>query len=343
MLTKLTFEISAVCNARCPYCVTGTRINAEVPEGERFLSAKKAGAVMDFLLRERIITPEIGIDLYNWGEPFLHPDLNGVLNEFARRKYYYTLSTNGSIYRRLDPEALATLKQIIFSFPGFSQASYDRIHGFNFEHIKDNVASLVRDIRAANPNTQLFMSFHIYQFNLLEMAAARDWCTKLGIVFFPYTACWNGYELSRRYRKGLIEGSRDLILGYENAAIEYCKSFDYRCGQWDTLTLDQTGRVVLCCVMDTSNPDFGFKDILQCSNEEIQKWKTSRPVCRECLSLGISQWVFYGIIQNWDSLMMGKGNRITAFKYESTISWRITKPLRMAGKYLKLRQSKNAG
>jgi MoaA/NifB/PqqE/SkfB family radical SAM enzyme len=346
MLNKLTFEVSAICNAQCPYCVTGAKINVEVPESESFLIPERAGSVLDYLFNIKIITSDTTIDLYNWGEPFLNPRLNEVLDEFAGRGLNFNMSTNGSVYRHLSPKTVAAVKQLYFSFPGFSQSSYSRIHGFAFNQIKNNVESLVQDIQTANPQAQLIMSFHVYQFNIGELASAHEWCAKRGIVFFPYAAYWNGYELARRYKLGLEKDNRDLILGYEEGIIERYKNGTYRCPQWDTLTLDQNGRVVLCCVMDTSNPDCVFKNVQEGTAEEIQKWKESRPVCQECMRLGISQWIFKGVIHNWDPIFNNNKAQIIKLeqcKYESTVSWRITKPLRIAGKILGLRRKNIEG
>jgi pyruvate-formate lyase-activating enzyme len=374
MFNRLTFEISGVCNARCPYCVTGSKINAEVLESDRFLTPKKAGSILDYLQNNQIIAPDIGIELYNWGEPFLNPYLNDVLEQFAGHGIGYHLSTNGSVYQPLGARSITALRQITFSFPGFSQASYDRIHGFDFNHIQNNVEALVHEIQAVNPTTRLIMTFHVYQFNVGELAAAYEWCAKQKIEFSPYLAYWNGYELARRYRIGQVKGSRDLILGYENSIIERFRNTTFRCPQWDMLTMDQAGRVVLCCVMDTSNPEYMFKDVLECSLEEIRKWKESRPVCQECISLGIAQWNNNPLFLKWSPTSEEITTRVTALEhsrcelrltetraqnesklketktvyesklkelkatYESTISWQFTKPIRVIGKLLGLRK-----
>ena len=73
------------------------------------------------------------------------------------------------------------MTRILISMPGFSQASQDRIHGFSFERVKSNILRL----REMFHNIPFDMSYHIYQFNLDEIEAARQFCIQNGIRFAP--------------------------------------------------------------------------------------------------------------------------------------------------------------
>ena len=91
-----TFKIDIVggCNARCPFCTTGRedfgkRITAiTVPDFARTL---------DRLMDLGLAVPGVSsVCLYNWGEPVLHPDLNGIVAELNTRKLPIVIATNAS-------------------------------------------------------------------------------------------------------------------------------------------------------------------------------------------------------------------------------------------------------
>jgi MoaA/NifB/PqqE/SkfB family radical SAM enzyme len=367
LFSHLTFEISGICNARCPYCVTGSKINPIPNEKERFLSPEHTASILDHLLVNNIISNGAGIELYNWGEPFLNPQLNNILYEITKRGFKFDLSTNGSIYQKIQPELFANLNRFTFSFPGFSQDSYNRIHGFSFENIKSNVSLLTQDAFSENPTCKLVLAFLIYQFNISEMADAQIWAKQNKLEVLEHVAYLNGYELSRRYKKKEVPRSGDLILGYEDKIARQFPPESYRCPQFDMLTLDQNGKVVLCCVMDMGNPDFYFKDVRDCNLEEIKKWKESRKVCKDCLEMGIAQWNHNSVMLNtifedelvslnaqikllssqegklhdlekiivqYESLL--QKDQFNVDKIETSISWRITEPLRYIGKKFRI-------
>lgn len=53
--------------------------------------------------------------------------------------------------------------------PGFSQESYDKIHGFNFEKIKENIKKYANDMELAGVKDKMWVAYHMYQFNLDEI------------------------------------------------------------------------------------------------------------------------------------------------------------------------------
>jgi hypothetical protein len=61
----------------------------------------------------------------------------------------YSISTNASIPLLFNEggDSLRNLSNIIISIPGFSQESYNRVHGFRFDRIKKNIVKLIRNYR----------------------------------------------------------------------------------------------------------------------------------------------------------------------------------------------------
>ncbi len=152
MYTSVYFEISGVCNGDCPYCLTGKKCvigqNQKDIKARGFVNPHKFAETIDHLVTEKAISAkETIIHLYNWGEPFLHPHINQVLQVLYDRHFHYVISTNASIPKPIQPHLLQNLDLVILSLSGFSQKSYNRIHGFNFEEIKSNIIAMVTSWR----------------------------------------------------------------------------------------------------------------------------------------------------------------------------------------------------
>ena len=118
--------------------------------------------------------------------------------------------------------------------PGFSQESYDRIHGFNFNKIKENVINLRQQVRELSDDTIPFdMSYHIYQFNESEMVPAKKFCEENDIRFAPNYAVMFDKDKCMDYVTGnmsyeeLKDISKEIFLGVldqqiKDAPRDYC-------------------------------------------------------------------------------------------------------------------------
>jgi MoaA/NifB/PqqE/SkfB family radical SAM enzyme len=119
MYPSLLFDITGGCNAKCPLCVTaretfGQRIN--------YISVPNFARTLDRLLELELIKPEYtGVGLQNWGEPILHPDLNGISEEIRKRGMFAGISTNAS-KRTNFIVSTDHWRGFVFSVPGWSQA-----------------------------------------------------------------------------------------------------------------------------------------------------------------------------------------------------------------------------
>lgn len=283
MFETVFIDITGGCNAKCPLCVTAR---------ETF------GKPLNFMS-----TPEFAralgrsvVRLFNWGEPILHPDLNGIVSELNQRDLRVGISTNASKKTNFHVST-AGFEQFTFSVPGWSQASYDKIHGLKFDRVVSNMKSTIRNMRATGYRGRFELAFHVYQFNaFLELEAARAWAARNKVEFHPYYAYINDYTQMKAYRKDALapevlgDVSRKLFLHYIDDLIA-SQPESWECPQWKgNLNLNHKAEILLCCVLPETHEASILGSIHDLSKDEILGRKRTSKECGECLGCGVSYW-----------------------------------------------------
>ena len=119
-VSNIYIEISGRCNAKCPYCAR-----------QRF-KQRYSGKNMSLVMFEKIINHLLAegfidrshaqaVFLYNWGEPFLNPEINHILEIVKKETLLAVISTNFIVSPEIDIENLKIIREIIFSLSGFTQ------------------------------------------------------------------------------------------------------------------------------------------------------------------------------------------------------------------------------
>ncbi len=294
MFKQVYFEISGACNARCPFCVTGA---GRRPQG-RFIAPELFARALDRLLERGLIEAQTEIFLFNWGEPFLHPDLEKILACLNSRRVHFSLSTNASLYREFSPAMISNLQELSFSLPGFSQASYDRIHGFNFSTVKENIRRFADRLRQLDYGGRSQVFFHIYQFNLDEIAPARAFTRELGMEFFPYYAFIADYDRAKAYLQErlkvaeLKELGENLLLADMADKVRRVPS-TYRCPQYEILVLDEEVNILTCCYLPKGHAGYSCGSLFDDDLEACLAQRQNQPECAFCLTSGLSYLVHH--------------------------------------------------
>lgn len=260
--THMVMEIVGGCNARCKYCTTGIA-NLSGNSHIETISVENFTKGLDYILNHDFFDKEHGqLELFNWGEPFLHKDLNEICRQICERKICYRLSTNGSVLQLLDKENLAYLDDVCISISGFTKKSYRKIHGLELKHVLSNVKAMSDWFQECGVANKLVMNFHVYQFNIGEVEAAARFCKKNGIVFLPHIAYLADFDLFNRFMlkdmdmETLYGVSKELLMGAVDELMEnYSPS--YECKQRNSLVLDEKLHVLPCSFL-TSRDHMGY-------------------------------------------------------------------------------------
>jgi organic radical activating enzyme len=294
MHSTVYFDITGGCNAKCPLCST-----ARLTFGKRieFIPVPLFAKALDRLIDLELVDDSSVIGLYSWGEPLLHPDLDGILSALNDRSLRCSFSTNASKKTNFSVST-KNVTDFVFSMPGFSQASYDKIHGLKFERVLDNIEATIANLHQTGFEGRTALSFHVYQFNVTEeLNSAQEWCASRKIQLQPYYAFLNDYQLGRQFLanalpydslKGL---SQKLFLHYVDDLVR-SQPKDWRCPQWNQiLTLNYHAEVLLCCVLPDGHPAQVLGSIFDLSPDEILRRKKTSTECDDCMSCGLAYWV----------------------------------------------------
>jgi len=283
---KICFEVAGVCNGRCRYCVTGAK-NAN-PGG--FMEADTFDATLSNLERLHLIDSRSIIDLYNWGELFLHPDLQNIIRVINDHGLRYTISTNASIIPQIDEALVKNLINIRFSMCGFSQQSYDRIHKFEFDRIRGNISTIVSRLRSLGYNKLIEICFHVYRFNTDEIRECERFAKDLGITPVFYDAYVNDWWQFEAFVQGTLsnEKRREILddLFIDRKRLRNVRK-RWRCRQWDLLVIDERGEVPVCCNLPNNHPSYSLGAVDNGITKRLLN-RPNLPICKTCMESGMA-------------------------------------------------------
>jgi MoaA/NifB/PqqE/SkfB family radical SAM enzyme len=243
----IRLEASSFCQLRCPSCPTATGA-IKLTIGSGFLRLDDFRGLLDR-------NPQLRqVELSNYGEMFLNPQLLEILQLAYSRKVVLT-ATNGVNLNHARDEVLEglvkfQLRRMTCSIDGASAKTYEtyRVRG-NFDAVIGNIEKINRLKQAYRSKFPLLRwQFIVFGHNEHEVAKARRMAKNLGMGFFVKLS-WDEAFSPVRHPERL---RRERTVGAASRA-EYRKRHkrDYMhkiCHQlWDMPQINWNGRVLGCC------------------------------------------------------------------------------------------------
>ena len=301
---RVSIDISGWCNAKCKWCVTGIKNRGKKKVLREYMPYEYFKKIYDYMLKIRLIHPFNEILLYNWGEPFLNPDYFKIIEFLNEKNQVYSLSTNASVLKlaneKINSNIYSTCKTVVFSMPGFSQNSYDKIHGFSIEKIKENIQLLITNMREKGFNGDGILSYHVYQFSKKELEEAKEFSIKLDLKFIPIYSYFAGWSLMEKYLTNALsstqlkEAKQDLFLFHVEELIK-SRPDKYNCVLENMLSINCLGNIELCCHCDDKVGDYTWGSLFEVKNvndwQKLRMKMMSSNTCKECRLLGIDYWI----------------------------------------------------
>ncbi len=174
-------DVTNICNLKCPYCPTGARRKSG--RTDRMVDP----ANVEKLLNE-IGDYLISVNLYDWGEPFLHPRIADMVRMCHDRGIFTMISSNMNTLNQksMDEVCKAGLDYLVVSLSGATQEVYEKYHrGGKIEKLIENVRH-ISEFKKKHGLKNPIIEFHylVFKHNEHEVAAAREVARELDVEIF---------------------------------------------------------------------------------------------------------------------------------------------------------------
>jgi MoaA/NifB/PqqE/SkfB family radical SAM enzyme len=309
-------DISGTCNLRCPSCPVGNHI-------QQGYGLKRKSGFMDVQMFDDILTKigledsEPNIQLYNWGEPLLHPQYAEITKLVKDRHWHCVVSTNLS-HENIDMRTVARYLPPHFrvSLSGFYQDTYSKGHRNGYvDLVKSNLYRLHHAIIKQHGTeflSRVEICYHVYRDNVeKDIFMMYELSQELGYRFSPYWAVLMPLEgmldyLTGNAKEDMVKIANRLLISVQDGlSLAKRNPLDDCFLRSDQTAINHDGSVALCCAVydEVNNISPSF---LQTSAQELQHLKYAHKLCKTCMSYNLHSLALSNGIDDWNST----GNQI---------------------------------
>lgn len=231
--TEIILDISASCNAACPFC---PRVFMDADRSKGYMSLE----LYQFSLKEAKKHGIGRLRLYSTAEPTLNPNFSEMIDIAKEMGFFISVSTNASMMHK-HMQALLKVDQIQFSIEGWDKESYEFYRQpLKFDKVYENIkhfnqlCSTITQKPLRQINLLLTKETQIDNF----IALWGEFCDELHIHFmFPSSVFENGHIVSK-----IPLNMKDKL--YDFTMKLGWKSCSY---PFSVITVAYDGKISLCC------------------------------------------------------------------------------------------------
>ncbi|MDM7985980.1 MAG: cupin domain-containing protein [Smithella sp.] len=347
----IMLDASSACQLKCPSCPTGQGMTLKTL-GAKFLKFTDFKKLID-------ANPWIKtIELSNWGEILLNPEITAIL-EYGFKKNVALQANCGVNLNTASSDVLEALvkyqlRSMTVALDGASNETYKiyRVGG-DFERVIAHIRTInAFKQRYKTDLPKLTWQFIAFGHNEHETEKAKNMAAELKMDFrvkLSFGDLYTGKTFSPVRNRDLIRRESGIDCAdrqeyFEKHGAHYLQKVS--CGQlWDPPQIHADGRLLGCSI--NYKLDYGnvFEDgLLECLNNEkinyarqmLMGLKPPREdiPCSTCFFYQTKRsYVDYDSISHVHDILADREAQIAAI-YSST-SWRMTRPLRFAGDKVK--------
>jgi MoaA/NifB/PqqE/SkfB family radical SAM enzyme len=236
------FEVTNVCNLKCPFCLTGKGISGgrEVKHMS-FDDAKKIiDQVGDYIYL---------MQLYTWGEPLLNKDIYKIIEYAKSKNIFVMISTNATMLNKKNSQRLieSGIDYVMVAVDGGSQETYKKYRvGGEYDKVLANIKGLVeakKSINSMRPFVE--WQFIVFKHNEHEVRDVESLCYSIGVNKFTPLPAYVEDE------SWLPEGKEYRVDIFNPERLMNCDR------PWTHLNVRADSGVAPCCYEFNKDDDFG--------------------------------------------------------------------------------------
>lgn len=289
---KFMVEPTSLCNLKCPLCPVPSHLHR--PTGH--MSMDSYTGVID-----SIAGYAKKIDLWNFGEPFLNPELFDMIRYAEDRRIKVRVSTNSTFLNaeEIDKIFWSDLSSIIVCLDGASKDTHERYRiGSEFEKVVEGIRALARKKRALGRERPFIrLQFLIFSYNEHEIddiiALAEEMQVDQLSLKNLSLGTWIGESIRQSIARKLLPKNdryRKYLLGEDSFEL---KIQDAVCSwAYENGVVLANGDVTTCCYDSSGDHAFanvhkdgGLLTILKSDRmKEVRQQIVDRelPLCKTC-------------------------------------------------------------
>jgi pyruvate-formate lyase-activating enzyme len=304
-------EVSGFCNLRCPSCPNGNSAREEAT-ATGYMSVELFAALLEKIQAE---SPgrETQLYLFNWGEPFLHPELPRLVEMARERGLPAHLSSNLAAPKNLRDVIKARPGSLHISLSGYFPQTYGRTHApGDVWLVKSNIYRLRSCLDSLGLDLPVSFFYHKYRHNLGE--DLRKMAELAAEVRFPLQALWANFfpvEKLLAYYAGEVSpadrGVLDLMVlhphDFRAVSLRHRGEFPDCNLRAQQMCLDVNGAVSLCCA-SYARKHYLSGSFLDQTHQVLQAQKYQHPLCGQCREQGCDITYQYGGLEDLNALAL---------------------------------------
>ena len=247
---QYTIDPINICNLKCPLCPTGLGILGR-SRGRMSLDNFKD-------LIDQIAPYAFLVELYNWGEPYLHPQIFEMIAYAHEKRIGTRLSSNMNYF---NPEmAMATINSgldaINISLDGIDQKTYESYRkGGNIETVFNNIRSLIEAKRKLKSRTPFItIRMVVNKNNEDQVRDIQQYAYEIGADLFTAAPIFIDTTQPDQIADWLPKNERYTAYDYKNDRYENTWHCD---DLWESMTINWDGGTAPCCWLHENKNDFG--------------------------------------------------------------------------------------
>jgi MoaA/NifB/PqqE/SkfB family radical SAM enzyme len=225
------------------------------------------------------------INLFNWTEPFLHPELDQFVLAVKNKNVACGLSSNLSFNNPARLEAvLINSPSLAVSVSGFTQDVHQRYHqGSNVETVKSNL-KFIANLRETQ-RLSLDVSIHCLQFidNQEDQALWEKFCREYGFKFYAKAAHASEVTTPETIKRLINPPGFDLdAKGEMKIQMNFSETPSFEaCPLHHSIPINAKGDVYLCCIY-WNRKEYKIGNYFDTSLKNLQKKRLLHRDCSHC-------------------------------------------------------------